>query len=343
MPFPSRFDNKCSECGGAIKTGQMISWSRREKGKAYHADCDFPDATYVAEPKAAPDIRGMSKEQILAALAKFMDTPSKDKLDDVQQLAPITAKEYQDGARGIEPKKKSKKLGENAQWWDVLSTLTNGLGDKEYIRILLLGPPSSGKSTTSMIEANAAYRVTMTEGSGVEDLMGMFQLVKGETVWVDGPVTKAMREGKRILIDEIDQHKSECGSLMYAILDDHPEVTLMSGERVIAQPGYGVIATTNNNVGSLPEAILDRFEAVILAVQAHPAAVAGLPEQMAAASLNYYKGLNRKPWEWAGKPSVRRVKGYNRMLPIIGEKHASELAFGTAAKEMLGIFTTAGR
>lgn len=342
MPFPSRFANKCHACKGEVQAGQYISWSRRERGKVYHADCENPDAvpTETRTTKTAKPVAEMSKADVLAALRSMLEAGSLTPAIDAT-IAPhieVVAEKPK------QPKeKKEKKIADNAQWWDVLSAYIAGVGDSEYVRILLLGPPSSGKSTTAMIESKAAYRVTMTEGSGVEDLMGMFQLIKGETVWVDGPVTKAMREGKRILIDEIDQHKSECGSLMYAILDDHPEVTLMSGERVIAKPGYGVIATTNNNVGSLPEAILDRFEAVILAVQAHPNAVAELPETIAQASLNYYKGLDQKPWQWAGKPSVRRVKGYYRMLPIIGEKHASVLAFGTAAKEVLSIFTTAAR
>jgi len=118
---------------------------------------------------------------------------------------------------------------------------------------------------------------------------------------------------------------------------------LPTGESVMAQPGYGVIATTNSNVTALPEAILDRFEAVLLAKEPHPASLEGLKESMSGAVANYFRALPADPWKWSGKPTVRRMRAYARMIPHITLAHAGSLAFGTAGAEIESTLTTSGR
>jgi hypothetical protein len=237
----------------------------------------------------------------------------------------------------------TKKVKGNAPWYDLLETITAKF-ETELIRLLIIGPPGTGKSKTSIVLTNTPYRVTMTEGMGVEDLIGMYQLIKGETVWVDGPVIRAMKEGKRILIDEIDHHPTEVGSLLYAFLDDAPELMLPTGERVIAAKGYGVLATTNSNVTSLPEAVLDRFEGILPAITPHPDALKQFEDaSMRSAVENHFSHLPADPWNWSGKPTLRRMRAFQRLMPVVGDINAARLAFGTAGTEILSALTTSAR
>jgi nitric oxide reductase NorQ protein len=232
---------------------------------------------------------------------------------------------------------------ENAPWFDLLKQLTSSFTGG-LLRVLLIGPPGTGKSKTSLVLTDTPYRVTMTEGMGVEDLIGMYQLIKAETVWVDGPVVRAMREGKRILIDEVDHHPTEVGSLLYAFLDDSPEIMLPTGEKVTAMPGYGVIATTNSNVTALPEAVLDRFEAILPAIVPHPDALVQFSnDAMRSAVSNHFTHLDRTPWSWSGKPTLRRMAAFARLKEVVGEGNAANLAFGSAGREVLAVMGTASR
>jgi len=236
------------------------------------------------------------------------------------------------------------------QWWKVLENLLQISG-----RIMLVGPPGTGKSQTSVILLGNAQRLTMTEGTAQEDLLGMFHLVKGETIWKDGPAAVAMRQGTALILDEIDKYSPEVGSLLYALLDDDPQVTLPSGEHLKAAKGYKVIATSNANVSALPEAILDRMEAVIIASQPHPDAMTHLAEAERAAVTGYYnKTIDNKAWQWTGVATLRRMRAYSkfvRSLPpptMADAQHTlieamAEAVFGKNGKEMVSVLATAAR
>ena len=132
-------------------------------------------------------------------------------------------------------------------------------------RVLLWSQtPRTGKSTLAISVLGNAQRVCLHKQQPIDDLVGGYCLVDGSTKWQDGPCIKAMREGTPLIIDEIDKDSPECRSFLYAVLDDIKVCgwTLPTGERVVAQPGYCVVATTNTIPTSLAEPIFDRFDLV---------------------------------------------------------------------------------
>lgn len=336
MAFPARFAGKCTNCGNEIRVGQYITWSRRERGKAYHADCSAPDVKPAAPTTEADEMKAAAADAVAAEMAEIKAQLAA--LAAGKALLPTpTAKALPEKAS------KSKKLADDAPWYEQLEAICEAFKD-DYVRVLLIGPPGTGKSTTAMVANSIDYRVTMTEGMGVEDLIGMYQLIKGETIWVNGPWVNAIANDKPILCDEVDHHPTEIGSVMYGLLDDKPEIMLPTGERIqSAKKGYKVIATTNSNVTSLPEAILDRFEAILPAITPHPAALAEMPDDERAAVSNYFKNLAVTPWNWSGKPTLRRMKAFRKLTPVLGRKNAAAAAFGTAAAEILSTLATSGR
>ena len=73
--------------------------------------------------------------------------------------------------------------------------------------LLLKGPTGCGK--TRFVEHMAAklgkplYTVACHDDLSTADLIGRYLLKGGETVWVDGPLTRAVREGGICYLDEV--------------------------------------------------------------------------------------------------------------------------------------------
>lgn len=318
-----RSSRPCPVCGLHIEVGQLMSWTRRaltpEDKKVYHAECRFKGT-----PTPTP-VTSVTPVPLAPTPQPKPDTLMAKKLEDA----------------GFKPKT----LKDNAPWYDILSAIVKWAKDSgKKARILLIGPPGTGKSKTSLVVTNTSNRVTFTEGMGIEDLLGMYQLIDGSTVWCDGPVVTAMRKGEAILFDEVDHTPTEIQSALYGWIDDQPHATLPNGEIVNASNGYCVIGTTNSNITSLPEAIFDRFDAVLLATTPHPDALRSLADKsMEDLVSNHFRGLPDTPWKWSGKPTFRRVRSFQELKPVLGENNAAKVVFGDAGKEVLSILTTSSR
>lgn len=151
-------------------------------------------------------------------------------------------------------------------WDDILRELVKAkMIPNPLYRILLFGPPRTGKSSIGRELFDKHERVTVHRQLPVEDLLGGYALVGGSTVWQDGPAIRAMRQGICLVLDEVDQISAETRCILHALMDDPAGITLASGERVDAAPGFCVIATTNALPSALPPAVLDRFDLVLLA------------------------------------------------------------------------------
>jgi hypothetical protein len=113
------------------------------------------------------------------------------------------------------------------------------------------------------------YRVNITKQTDEDDLLGGFRLINGNTVWQDGPVVTAMKEGGILLLDEIDlaSHNIMC---LQPVLEGKGVFLKKIGEWVTPAPGFTVFATANTKgkgsddgrfigTGILNEAFLDRF------------------------------------------------------------------------------------
>ncbi len=113
-------------------------------------------------------------------------------------------------------------------------------------------------------------RVNFNGQVSVSDLVGCVGLTKEGTVWNDGALTRAMRHGYWLVLDEIDFGSPDILSILYPVLEGSPKLCLKEhdGEVIHAHPGFRVFATGNSIGGEdsqycgtqrLNAALLNRF------------------------------------------------------------------------------------
>ena len=229
---------------------------------------------------------------------------------------------------------------QNTSWAHTLDELVRESAIPSRIhRILLYGPPGTGKSSWAQRKFTQVERVTLHAQMPPEDLIGSMALVASKggtnTVWQDGPAVRAMRRGTALVLDEIDQHSPELRCALHAILDDKAiaGITLPTGERVEPADGFTVIATANLEPSSLPEALLDRFDLVLLAREPAPAVLERLPRGLASVLSRAYD--RQQAVRWTPAVSVRSILALTRLADSTGMDRAAELVFGESGVDIL--------
>jgi hypothetical protein len=147
------------------------------------------------------------------------------------------------------------------------------------------GPPGTGKTWAAYHLGRIAKgfaAITLTDETSAAELRGHFILKGGDSPWHDGPFVRAMREGKRLVINEITNASADVLALLHPILEDESTamLTLPSGETIKPAEGFHVVATDNRHPDLLPEPLQDRFEVYIEVTETNPAAFKALPDDL---------------------------------------------------------------
>jgi MoxR-like ATPase len=171
----------------------------------------------------------------------------------------------------------------------------------------IYGPPGIGKTYAAFnfgCAERGFYAMTITAETSANECRGHFLFIGGDARWHDGPFVRAMREGKRLVINEISNASSDVLQLLFPILES-PEtarLTLPTGETVSPADGFQVVATDNFPADRLPEALQDRFQAFLRVTAPHPDAFAGLDPDLrelaeASLSIDDERRISARQWK----------------------------------------------
>lgn len=116
--------------------------------------------------------------------------------------------------------------------------------------LMVKGPTGCGKTRFIQHMAESLDRPLITvacnEDTSATDLLGRHLLLGGETKWVDGPVTRAVREGALLYLDEIAEARADALVVIHSLSDHRRELYLdRTGEQLHADERFMLIVSYN--------------------------------------------------------------------------------------------------
>ncbi|MBZ0238565.1 MAG: CbbQ/NirQ/NorQ/GpvN family protein [Deltaproteobacteria bacterium] len=116
--------------------------------------------------------------------------------------------------------------------------------------ILLKGPTGCGKSR--FVEAMAArlrrplVTVACNDETSAHDLVGRWLVKGGDTVWQDGPVTRAVRTGAVLYLDEVAEAREDVIVVLHPLADHRRQLHVDRLDLTLtAAPGFLLVASFN--------------------------------------------------------------------------------------------------
>jgi nitric oxide reductase NorQ protein len=142
---------------------------------------------------------------------------------------------------------------------------------RNQLPVLLKGPTGCGK--TRFIEYMAWYlgrpmvTVACHDDLTASDLIGRYLVKGGETVWVDGPLTGAVRNGSICYLDEVVEARKDTSVVIHPLCDDRRLLPVEKlGELIAAPPEFCLAISYNPGYQSvlkdLKQSTRQRFVAI---------------------------------------------------------------------------------
>jgi nitric oxide reductase NorQ protein len=142
---------------------------------------------------------------------------------------------------------------------------------RNRLPLLLKGPTGCGK--TRFVAHMAArlgrplYTVSCHDDLTAADLTGRYLLKGGDTIWTDGPLTRAVREGAICYLDEVVEARKDVTVVLHPLTDDRRLLPLeRTGELLEAPAPFMLVVSYNpgyqNILKSLKPSTRQRFMAI---------------------------------------------------------------------------------
>ena len=209
------------------------------------------------------------------------------------------------------------------------------------LALVLKGPTGCGK--TRLVEAMAhdlgrpLITVSCHDDLTTADLVGRFLLEGGETTWVDGPLTRAVREGAICYLDEVVEARQDTTVVIHPLADHRRQLPIdRLGIVLDAAEGFGLVVSYNPGYQSVLKDLKDSTRQRMVAIELDfpPADVeekvvsheSGLDPDRAARLVQLARAIRRV--EHAGLREVAST----RVLIAAGRLVAGGLPLGSAAR-----------
>lgn len=217
---------------------------------------------------------------------------------------------------------------------------------KKNLYVRLAGSPGAGK--TALVEGSFDDLITVS-GHGdmtVAHFVGTYLPDNaGGWKWQDGPLVRAMREGKVLFVDEGTRIPTEVLNILFSVmdgrnilrLDDRPDLPIVTGKK-----GFYVIMGYNpNTLGARPldEALVSRFRVQIdVHTDYNTAKKMGVPALAIKIARNLetqniQDKANEGPGVWV--PQMRELITYRDLIKIgTGEDFALSTLLASCPREI---------
>lgn len=143
---------------------------------------------------------------------------------------------------------------------------------RQGLALVLKGPTGCGK--TRFVEAMAhdlgrqLITVACHDDLTTADLVGRYLLQGGETVWVDGPLTRAVREGSICYLDEVVEARQDTTVVLHPLADHRRQLPIERlGVTLDAAPGFGLVVSYNPGYQSVLKDLKDSTRQRMVAIE----------------------------------------------------------------------------
>ena len=120
----------------------------------------------------------------------------------------------------------------------------------KHLPVLLKGPTGCGKTRFVEYMAWKLQRPLVTvachDDLTTADLVGRYLIVGDETVWLDGPLTAAVRAGAICYLDEVVEARKDTTVVIHPLADTRRALMVdKRGERIVAPPDFMLVISYN--------------------------------------------------------------------------------------------------
>lgn len=143
---------------------------------------------------------------------------------------------------------------------------------RQTLAVMLKGPTGCGK--TRFIEAMAhdlgrpLITVSCHDDLTTADLVGRFLLDDGETRWVDGPLTRAVREGAICYLDEVVEARQDTTVVIHPLADHRRQLPIdRLGIVLDAPPDFCLVVSYNPGYQSVLKDLKDSTRQRMVAIE----------------------------------------------------------------------------
>ncbi len=143
---------------------------------------------------------------------------------------------------------------------------------EQDLSIMLKGPTGCGK--TRFVESMAhdlgrpLITVACHDDLTTADLVGRFLLRGGETIWVDGPLTRAVREGAICYLDEIVEARQDTTVVLHPLADHRRQLPIERlGITLDAAQGFSLVVSYNPGYQSVLKDLKDSTRQRMVAIE----------------------------------------------------------------------------
>ncbi len=116
--------------------------------------------------------------------------------------------------------------------------------------ILLKGPTGCGKTRFMQYLAWDLKRPLVTischDDLSTSDLVGRYLIKNGEAIWMDGPLTSAVRTGAICYLDEIVEARKDTTVVIHPLADDRRELPIEKTGELLTAPAEFMLAISYN-------------------------------------------------------------------------------------------------